>query len=246
MRILIVSDIHANFVALETVLSAASTYNEIWCLGDTIGYGPMPNECAAAMVEQATIAISGNHDLACIGKIDLEDFNPDARRANIWNGNQLIPEHRTWLEGLTPIQQVDERFTVAHGSPREPVWEYLLTAEQAIENFEQFSTQVCWIGHSHVQLAFRRDASGHCDSLRPDDREERNVLYLDESARFLINPGSVGQPRDYDRRAAFAILDTETKTVEFHRVEYDIGLTQQQMHAVGLPIPLIRRLEFGI
>lgn len=242
MRILIVSDIHANIVALDAVLSVAGSYDALWCLGDTIGYGPSPNECIAAM-KHATVAISGNHDLACIGKVDLDDFNLDARRANIWNGEQLTPENRAWLESLLPMQRVNDQVTVAHGSPREPVWEYLLTAEQAMDNFGMFDTQVCFIGHSHAQLVFRRKRQDFCEGFRTSDGE---VMELHAHTRFFINPGSVGQPRDYDPRAAYAVLDSERGVVSFHRIGYDIAKTQRQMQKFNLPEALIRRLDFGI
>lgn len=242
MRILIVSDIHSNFVALEAVMAVAGSYDELWCLGDTIGYGPAPNECIAGM-KQANVAISGNHDLACIGKVDLEDFNPDARKANLWNGRQLTDENRAWLENLSPMQPINDTFTIAHGSPREPVWEYLLTAEQAMDNFGFFSTQVCFIGHSHAQLVFRKKHDSFCEGFRTSDGE---VMRLDHNTRYFINPGSVGQPRDYDPRAAYIILDTETATVYFHRIGYDIAKTQRQMQQASLPEALIRRLDFGI
>jgi predicted phosphodiesterase len=244
MRIVIVSDIHSNAVAAEAVLAAAGSYDALWCLGDTIGYGPRPNECISLMRSQASVAITGNHDLACLGKIDLRDFNPDARKANIWNGEQLSPENRAWIEPLPPNADIDSRFTLAHGSPSEPIWEYLLTHEQAEHNFEVFDQQVCFIGHSHVQLYFRQRA----DSERPERHlgENGETLDLDADCRFFINPGSVGQPRDKDPRAAYAVLDTDAGTVRFHRVEYDIARTQRQMMDHGLPLALIRRLEFGI
>jgi predicted phosphodiesterase len=242
MRILIISDIHSNIVALEAVFAAVDSYDALWCLGDTIGYGPAPNECIEG-VKHAAIAISGNHDLACIGRVDLEDFNPDARKANLWNGEQLLSENRAWLERLTPMYRIDDTFTVAHGSPREPVWEYLLTAEQAMDNFSLFDTQVCLIGHSHAQLAFRKKQNSFCEGFRTSDGE---VLKLEPDTRYFINPGSVGQPRDYDPRAAYALLDTETGTFSFRRIGYDIARTQQQMQRVSLPTALIRRLDFGI
>lgn len=247
MRVLIVSDIHSNLVALNAVLEAAGhtpgLYDALWCLGDTIGYGPKPNECIAAMIAHGDIAINGNHDLACLGKVDLTDFNPEARRANIWNGEQLTSENRAWLSDLEAAIDIDDRFIAAHGSPREPVWEYLLQPDQAEDNFALFPQQVCLIGHSHVQLGFR---------MRPGSMPERwlphhgEILDLDTSDRFFINPGSVGQPRDQDPRAAFAILDTDAGTIMFQRVEYDIQTTQQQMREVQLPPVLIRRLEYGM
>jgi predicted phosphodiesterase len=243
MRVLIVSDIHSNIVALETVLAAAGSYDALWCLGDTIGYGPAPNECIAAMIAHSTMAIGGNHDLACLGKVDISDFNPDARRANVWNGEQLTAEHWAWLEGLPAERAIDERFVMAHGSPREPVWEYLLTPEQALENFALFSSQVCLIGHSHVQLGFRLTPEGACTRWLPTSGD---TLDLGVDDRFFINPGSVGQPRDQDPRAAYAVLDSDAGSIQFLRVEYDIARTQRQMRDFGLPNALIRRLEYGM
>jgi predicted phosphodiesterase len=244
MRILILSDIHSNLVALEAVLSAAGSFDALWCLGDTIGYGPRPNECVELMRQHAQIAITGNHDLASLGKIDLRDFNPDARKANIWNGSQLKDENRAWLEPLPPSIHVDKQFLVAHGSPREPIWEYLLMPEQAVANFEIFPNQVCFIGHSHVQLGFRmRNGSEHAERFIP---ETGRTLELNGSTRYFINPGSVGQPRDQDPRAAYAILDTSNGSIRFHRVAYDVAATQRQMKENSLPIALIRRLEYGM
>jgi diadenosine tetraphosphatase ApaH/serine/threonine PP2A family protein phosphatase len=244
MRIAIVSDIHSNYTALETVLAAIGSVDQCWNLGDTIGYGPRPNECMAAIRPLSDVMIAGNHDLACIGALDLRDFNADARTANLWNGQQLLPEHHEALAALPPRRDVDERFLVVHGSPREPVWEYLLSSTQAEENFPLFPQQVCFVGHSHVPLVFLSDAAGACTDLRlPDDGE---VLEIQPDARYFINPGSVGQPRNHDPRAAYAILDTAAGTVTFRRVAYDIETTQRQMREAGLPVSLIRRLSYGM
>jgi diadenosine tetraphosphatase ApaH/serine/threonine PP2A family protein phosphatase len=243
MRILIISDIHANKVALDTVLAAAGSVDRLWCLGDTIGYGPEPNACVETVMNQAQVIITGNHDLACIGELDLDDFNPDARTANIWNGEQLAPENLAWLKELSPRKRIDDQVTVAHASPREPVWEYLLSVEQAMVNFTYFDTQICLIGHSHVQLGFHQYADGHCERFLPSDVP---VIELVHNSRYFINPGSVGQPRDYDPRAAYAILDTDKGIVTYNRVEYDIKKTQKKMYDANLPINLIRRLEFGM
>jgi diadenosine tetraphosphatase ApaH/serine/threonine PP2A family protein phosphatase len=243
MRILIVSDIHSNIVALETVLAVAGSYDQLWNLGDTIGYGPRPNECVAA-IEHASVLIAGNHDLASLGRVNLNDFNPDARTANIWNGEQLTPENRALLEALPPRCDIDEQFLAVHASPREPIWEYLLTLEQARDNFKLFDTQVCLIGHSHVPLIFWLHPDGRVEgpALAPDGQ----MLELQSGTRYFFNPGSVGQPRNQDPRAAYAILDTDAGAITFHRIEYDILQTQRQMTDARLPLALIRRLEYGM
>jgi predicted phosphodiesterase len=244
MRVLILSDIHSNFAALEAVLQAAGQFDQLWDLGDTIGYGPQPNECVAAIREQATIVIAGNHDLACLDKVDLSDFNPEARTANIWNGQQLKPEHHAFMWVLPPMHVVDEHYLLAHGSPREPIWEYLLTRAQASENFRRFSQQICFIGHSHVPLVFRLRPGNICDG--PSSPEAGLVMPIQPDARYIVNPGSVGQPRNQDPRAAFAILDTEAQTIQFERIAYDIGKTQRLMREAHLPEPLALRLQYGM
>ena len=244
MRVLIVSDIHSNYTALETVLAVAGPFDQLWNIGDTIGYGPRPNECVMTMRLHDSVMIGGNHDLACLGKVDLSDFNPDARTANMWNGAQLEPNNRSLLDVLPPMREIDERFLIAHGSPREPVWEYLLSRSQAEDNFELFDNQVCFIGHSHVPLIFRQHPDGHCDEPMLADADL--VFDLELGYRYLLNPGSVGQPRNQDPRAAYAILDTDANTVHFKRIEYDIAQTQRQMREARLPPALIRRLEYGM
>jgi predicted phosphodiesterase len=243
MRVLIVSDIHSNYAALETVLAVAAPFDQLWNLGDTIGYGPRPNECVVAMAN-ANVMLSGNHDLACLGKIDLSDFNPDARTANIWNGKQLEDANRAELERLAPTLEVDERFLVAHGSPREPIWEYLLSRTQAEDNFALFDHQVCLIGHSHVPLVIRKHPDGRVEE--PSLADHDLLLEFQDGYRYFLNPGSVGQPRNQDPRAAYAILDTDAGTIQFNRIDYDIAQTQRQMRDAGLPYALIRRLEYGM
>ena len=244
MRVLIVSDIHSNYVALETVLAVAGSFDQLWNLGDTIGYGPRPNECIATVSAADAVMIGGNHDLACLGKVDLSDFNPDARAANIWNGQQLEPGNRAAIEVLPPTLEVDERFLLAHGSPREPVWEYLLSLPQAEENFQLFEHQVCLIGHSHVPLIFRKHPDGTIEG--PALASADLLLELAPGYRYFLNPGSVGQPRNQDPRAHYALLDTDDGIVQFKRVEYDIAQTQRQMREAKLPPALIRRLEYGM
>lgn len=244
MQIAIISDIHSNLAALEAVLEAIGKVDAIWNLGDTIGYGPHPNECMALMRQQAQVMIAGNHDLACIGAVPLDDFNTDARIANSWNGKQLDPDHRAFLEALPPSRSIDERFTLAHGSPRDPVWEYLLSRDQAEQNFDMFLQQVCFIGHSHVPLVVARRPDGRIEG--PVHAGDSKPLPLHRHYRYFINPGSVGQPRDQDWRAAYALLDLAANTVTWHRVEYDVAATQRDMEQAGLPRLLVARLEHGI
>lgn len=247
MRVLVISDIHANYVALEAVLSDAhGKYDAIWNLGDTIGYGPRPNECMDRMLALNSVMIAGNHDLACIGStlVNIDEFNPDAKSANIWNGNQLTSDHRKTLSDLPLAKAIDPlKYYIVHGSPLDPVWEYLLQPSQAAANWQNFNQQVCFIGHSHVQIYIRRQKDGQI--VGPLMPARNDVIAFKDGERFFINPGSVGQPRDGDPRAAYAIIDTELHELTFGRVNYDISLTQRQMLEHNLPINLIRRLQFG-
>ena len=241
MRILVISDIHANLVALETVLADASAFDELWCLGDLVGYGPNPNECVERIQDYSHICLVGNHDWAALGKLDLRNFNIDARNANLWTQSQLSPAVREFLDQCpTYVQQGD--FHLAHASPREPVWEYVLEANVAYANFAHFSAQVCLVGHTHVPIVFELDEQQErCKiSLSPFP----NPLPLDQ-ARLLINPGSVGQPRDGDPRSGYMIIDTERMTGEFRRVPYPVEITQERMRARNLPHRLIDRLKLG-
>jgi predicted phosphodiesterase len=244
MSVLLVSDIHANFVALEAVLRDARGYQRIWCLGDTIGYGPQPRESLLRMRETAEVIISGNHDLACVGRLNLDDFNPDARRANLWNGAQLADEQRSWLAALEPQTRVDAEYRLAHGSPSHPVWEYLFDADQALDNLAWLPERHCFVGHTHVQTAFRVDElRDHAERVAAADHK---TIDLHDGGRWFVNPGSVGQPRDRDPRAAYALLDPATGALEFRRVAYDIAQTQRLMRDVGLPLALIQRLSYGV
>jgi predicted phosphodiesterase len=243
MRILVVSDIHANLVALETVLRNAAPFDRIWCLGDVVGYGPEPNACIERLRSFDLFCIAGNHDWAALGKLDLEEFNPDARRAAIWTRDQLTLENLSWLAELpdrVPVQA--DRFTLVHGSPRYPIWEYVLTPAVAQTNFEYFETPICLMGHTHVPVIYRfrgTDLTATADTL-----PEEVPVKLDLE-RMMINPGSVGQPRDGDPRTAYAILDLDELTLLHYRLEYDIPTTQARMDDVGLPPRLITRLSYG-
>lgn len=241
MRIAILADIHSNLVAFEAVLSHAESrggFDKIWCLGDMVGYGPEPNACIKRLREFEHVCIAGNHDWAAIGKMDTSEFNPVAAIAAHWTAQELTEEGKDYLLGLPLILQ-ENGFTLAHGSPREPIWEYLLSTQAAQENFAYFETAYCLVGHSHIPLIFE---------LSGDEAVYREFgesgLKLSKN-RMVINPGSVGQPRDGDSRASYAIYDAETHILDHYRVEYDIEATQKKMEQYGLPAPLIRRLNFG-
>lgn len=241
MHCLIISDIHANLVALETVLADAPPFDIVWCLGDLVGYGPNPNECIERIQDFPHVCLAGNHDWAALGKLDLRSFNTDARNANLWTRSQLTPGARDYLNEL-PTHLEQEGFYLAHASPREPVWEYILDANVAYANFAHFSTPVCLIGHTHVPIVFElHEQQQRCDlMLSPLP----NPVRLGQR-RMIINPGSVGQPRDSDPRASYAMLDLENMTWEFHRVAYPVEITQERMRARNLPWRLIERLEMG-
>ncbi len=241
MRILVVSDIHANLAAFEAVLKAAKgEWDQIWCLGDLVGYGPNPNECVALLREHDHVSLSGNHDWATLRKIGTEDFSDDARDIVFWTRSVLDEEARNYLQTL-PALSVINQFTLAHASPRHPVWEYVYDYKTADANFAHFDTPYCLIGHTHVPLLISKDESGELTLFLPDDADQ----FLLENTRCMINPGSVGQPRDGDPRAAFAFLDLAGSTWEFHRVAYPIKETQRQMRLQNFPRPLIERLSFG-
>jgi predicted phosphodiesterase len=243
MRILIVSDIHANLVALDTVLAQAAPFDRVWCLGDVVGYGPEPNECIERLRSFDLLCLAGNHDWAALGKLDLEEFNPDARLAAYWTREQLTPANLDWLRALperVPTQA--SKFTLVHGSPRYPVWEYVLTPAVARTNFDYFDTPVCLMGHTHVPVVYR--LKGIDRTATADTLPENSPFKLNPD-RMMVNPGSVGQPRDGDPRAAYAILDPEASTLMHYRVEYDIATTQAKMEQFELPTRLVTRLSYG-
>ncbi len=241
MRYLVISDIHANLVALEAVLQdAPAGWQQIWCLGDVVGYGPNPNECVERLNEYDHLCLSGNHDWAVLGKLDINYFNNEARTAIRWTQDVLSSENRQYLSALAPLTIV-EPFTLVHASPRQPVWEYLLDEVIVAQNMALLQTHYCFAGHTHAPVIFTEMAT---DDIRAAFPAPGETLQLGEK-RVIINPGSVGQPRDSDPRAAYGILDTEGLTWEYHRVAYDVAETQQRMRQHGLPHRLIARLELG-
>lgn len=243
MRYLIISDIHSNLAAFEAVLADAGSFDKVWCLGDMVGYGPDPNECVERLRDLPHICVAGNHDWATLGKLDIKDFNPDAQKACLWTREQLSPSNWRYLEAL-PENLIEEGFTLVHGSPRYPIWEYILSLSIAEANFEYFDTRFCFIGHTHVPIIYRhhpQNPNRTCDALMPSPDAR---LVLGEN-RLIINPGSVGQPRDGDPRASYAILDSDELTLEYRRISYPIEETQARMMKMGLPVRLIMRLAYG-
>ncbi len=239
MRICVVSDVHGNLPALEAVLAALAPFDAVWHLGDIVGYGPQPNEVVARLAAESAVGVRGNHDAAALGELSTDDFNDDARAAIEWTAGRLDGPTCEWLGAQPKLMEIGD-FTLAHGSPRNPTWEYVFSPGVARANLSAFSTVHCLVGHTHVPLAFR-ERGGGLDTLLPDG----DAVTLDER-RTLLNPGSVGQPRDGDPRAAALLLDTGQMTVDWHRVEYDIGRVQRLMSATRLPARLVRRLEFGL
>lgn len=243
MLVAIVSDIHGNLAALQAVLADAEKRHatELWCLGDVVGYGPDPLECIDAIRERARVCLSGNHDLAAVGKLSLDEFNTHAGAAVRWTMAQLRQEDTAFLGGLPP-KLVHDGVTLAHASPREPVWEYVLSRPVAIESFKHFDTPMCWVGHSHIPfVCLELVPGGACDFyLFPEDQP----LPIG-SARMIVNPGSVGQPRDQDPKASYVVYDRAGGQLYHHRVAYDIAKTQERMRHAGLPAYLIERLSRG-
>ncbi|HEV8250393.1 MAG TPA: metallophosphoesterase family protein [Gaiellaceae bacterium] len=242
MRVAVISDIHANLHALDSVVDEidAERVDAIWCLGDLVGYGPRPNECCTAAQARARVCLIGNHDLLALGTIvEDDDFNPDAAAAGHWTRTVLEDDCRGFLAALEP-QARTEGAELFHASPRDPVWEYVLSGEAAAGAFGTVSDSLILVGHSHVALAFTLDGNRLSGDLA------RGGTELELTARHLLNPGSVGQPRDGDPRAGWLMVDLEARRARFERVEYDVRRTQDEMRARGLPGALADRLAVGL
>jgi predicted phosphodiesterase len=239
MRLAVLSDIHANLAALDAVSDELGKVDEIWVLGDIVGYGPQPNEVIRRLQELGARAVTGNHDGAAIGIVDASWFNPDAQAAIQWTATVLDENARAYLAALPEVRR-DGELTAVHGSPREPIWEYITDAAIAAANMTAFETRHCLYGHTHLPVIYRSD--GIHMTVVPATISAPIAL---DARRALINPGSVGQPRDGNRDASYLILDTEAGVAEFHRVAYDVGLTQRLMREAGLPRWLVERLAIG-
>ena len=244
MHYAILADIHSNLAALIAVLDDIKRrggVDEVWCLGDIVGYGPDPHDCISRLRQMNHVCVMGNHDGAAIGKVDISVFNPDAATANRWTARQLTPDESDYLSHLPLVIEKGD-FTLTHGSPREPIWEYLLSTWSAQENLAHFRTRFCFVGHTHSPLVFACEETGGCAAHH---FEPESPLVLGER-RLIINPGAVGQPRDGDPRASYAIYDSDARVVNLHRVPYDIRATQTSMMAQGLPAALATRLSHGV
>jgi diadenosine tetraphosphatase ApaH/serine/threonine PP2A family protein phosphatase len=242
----VISDIHANLPALETVLGAidGAEIEEIWCLGDVLGYGAEPDECANLVRERCAICLVGNHDLAVFGALDIAAFSEAAAEAVAWTQENVSERSLAPLRELEPAGE-REGIGLFHASPRDPVWEYVLSAEQANACFDVQPTRIALIGHSHVSLYFARPTvEEEGEEIRGSQASDDTLLDL-SSGQWLINPGSVGQPRDGDPRAAWLELDTDEQAARFHRTRYDVDRAAASIVAAGLPRRLADRLQVG-
>ena len=240
MRLGIVSDVHGNLEALEAVLAhlEQQSCDRVICLGDFVGYGASPNECIDLLRPRIVGAVIGNHDAAAIGKLRLTYFNVDAAEAARWTDAQLTPENRAYLLGL-PYRIQEDGALLVHASPTEPDgWHYVLSASDAAEEMKSYPDPVCFIGHSHVAGVFERSDAG----VRYTRESE---LRFAPGRRYLVNVGSVGQPRDGDPRAAYVVWDRENRTLQHHRVGYDIDSAGRRIVSAGLPQFLADRLQWG-
>ena len=268
MRIAFVSDVHANLAALEAVLrhaKAAGPVDGVWCLGDTVGYGPQPSQCVARLREAGATAVAGNHDRAATGKMGVEEFNADAATAALWTRDHLTEDAAAYLDALPEVAYASPaqgrslkaalpeggeagasgaEFTLVHGTLRWHLWEYLYSYEAARAHLERQETPFSLVGHTHVPMLVAEGAEYEhgCEMYYLDDGGR---VPLPDDRKIVLNPGGVGQPRDGDPRAAYALYDTDARTVTVHRVEYDIPATQALMEAAALPRRLIDRLSVG-
>jgi predicted phosphodiesterase len=240
MRIAVLSDIHANLPALDAVLAALEDVDAIWQLGDVVGYGPDPDGVVDRLREIGAAGVKGNHDAAAVGGSEIDWFNPDARRAMEWTRETIAPRTAAWLKALPDRERSDD-VTLVHGSPREPIWEYVTSVPVARANLALLETRLGLHGHTHLPVAFVEE-DGRLEVVSPGPG---SVLEL-RGRRALLNPGSVGQPRDGNRQSSHLVLDTEADTVTWHRTAYDIEATQTAMRAAGLPGPLVGRLSLGL
>lgn len=262
MRIGIISDVHGNYYALRAVLEHMGGIDALWCLGDLVGYGPQPNECVTTVSQFPHLCVPGNHDWGTLGRLDRQAFNRDARMVLEWTFAKLTSENITYLDSLPVMMPaLPPNFTMVHASPRNPMWEYLLDLFDAAECFPLFDTRYLFVGHTHVPLVFR-ELYGSVKASVPDPGEiiRLNIGPLPkeydqaEVPRMIINPGSVGQPRDGDARASYMMLELPddlssgncAATLTYWRIGYPVKKTQALMKDFGFPTRLIARIELGV
>ncbi len=242
MKYAFISDIHGNLAALEQVFKLVEILecDKIICLGDIVGYGPFPNACIKAIRRRADQIVIGNHDSAAIIKTPMTYFNKYAKEAIYWTRRELSDENKTWLESLDFVH-LEYRFRAVHATPHSPEkWDYILTLPDAFFNFVRFPEKICFIGHSHVPVVFK-----YHDETEDVTMEPGPAVGLLDDSRYIINVGSVGQPRDRDPRASFGVYDDNLQVFRLYRTEYNIAATQSAMQERGLPGFLIQRLESG-
>ncbi len=238
-RILIISDIHGNRAALDAVWADAGAVDAVWCLGDIVGYGPQPAACIAWVQAHCALVLSGNHDYAAFDDAVLRDFNPAAAAAALWTRAHLSAEETAYLRAL-PSRLDRDNECLAHGSPADPIWTYILGVADAREAFDAYTQLWGFVGHTHVPVCYVHDNGG--TRRVASSAEEPFAL---NAGRYLVNPGSVGQPRDRDPRAAYLWYDPDDCAVTWRRVAYDIAAVQEVMRAEGLPERLAERLGRG-
>jgi len=240
VRVAVLSDIHANRVALDAVLAAMPSVDEVWQLGDIVGYGPEPDAVVTRLRDIGAHGVRGNHDAAAVGELDVDEFNVDARRAMEWTRSTIADETRSWLAAL-PQRLEREDFLLVHGSPRDPTWEYVTTTPVARAGIAAMPTTGGLHGHTHVPIAFLEE-DGRLETMSPG-AGSRLVL---DGRRALVNPGSVGQPRDGIPTASWLLLDTDDRSVTWQRTAYDVASVQEAMVDLGLPDRLVARLAYGL
>jgi predicted phosphodiesterase len=241
VRVAVLSDIHANLVALDAVLADAGRVDAVWHLGDVVGYGPQPDAVVQRLIEVGAVGVTGNHDRAAAGGDEIDWFNPDARAAMEWTKARISSATADWLRTL-PERRTERGVSLVHGSPRDPIWEYILSPSDAKANLAELTTRVGLFGHTHLPVQWT-STDGRVRGFEPVRTSSASFA---DAARALVNPGSVGQPRDGDRRASWLELELDAGTARWHRVDYDIAAVQSEMRAAGLPIRLAERLAHGL
>jgi diadenosine tetraphosphatase ApaH/serine/threonine PP2A family protein phosphatase len=240
VRVAVLSDIHANLAALDAVIESFGSVDAVWHLGDVVGYGPEPDGVVERLAGIGAVGVRGNHDAAAVGGDEIEWFNPDARAAMEWTRRRITTATRDWLAGL-PIRHAEGQFGLVHGSPREPLWEYIVSVPVARANLAALTTDFGLYGHTHLPMVYA-EHDGGVEQIEPAAGSSFGLT----GRRALINPGSVGQPRDGIVTASYLILDTEAGQCTWRRTPYDIDSVQVAMRAAGLPGRLVERLSYGL